>query len=41
MFWFATLPDVTEQNIDAPIWQLAGETHPARLFTSPIVDSPR
>lgn len=37
IFWLATLPDVTERNIDAPIWQLAGETQPARLFASPTL----
>lgn len=35
MFWFATLPDVTERNIDAPIWQLAGEQGRAALFAPP------
>ncbi len=37
MFWFATLPDVTEQNIDAPIWQLAGENDRAALFMEPTL----
>ena len=36
MFWLAALPDVTEHNIDAPIWQLAGEKDRAALFEGPI-----
>jgi len=36
MFWLAALRDVTERNIDAPIWQLAGENDRAALFASPL-----
>ena len=40
MFWFATLPDVTAQNIDAPIWQLAGEKDRAALFDGRVISPP-
>lgn len=36
-FWFANLHDITEQNVDAPIWQLAGEEGRAALFTEPTL----
>ena len=32
MFWLACRPDVNERDINAPVWQLAGESRPARLF---------
>jgi hypothetical protein len=32
MFWLACRPDVTERDINARVWHLAGESQPARLF---------
>ncbi len=34
MFWLACRPDVSERDLNAPVWHLAGESKPARLFDS-------